>query len=252
MSKRNNHVLKKILHEPLLHFLLLGGLLFVFYAFSASEEENENSIVISKSKIEQLTSEWEKESLSIMSAEEKQELIDEEIYVSILYKEALKTGLDINDADLKSHLADKMAFLLYDTYELPTPSDEVLEKFMLENPNNYREQSKISFTQSMRGEGETTFEKQYTLNEFEVNDIFGRSFSEVLFKLEVNKKVQMLESDYGVHEVVITNKPIGELKTFFMVKEELQNDYLNLQREEKNKIIYEALKSQYNISIEEK
>jgi len=34
--------------------------------------------------------------------------------------------------------------------------------------------------------------------------------------------------------------------------EKLKDDYLNVQREQKNKAIYEALKSQYTINIEEK
>jgi hypothetical protein len=37
-----------------------------------------------------------------------------------------------------------------------------------------------------------------------------------------------------------------------MVKEELQKDYFKVQREAKNKSIYEALKSQYNIRLEER
>ena len=245
-------MLKKILYEPLLHFLLLGGLLFLFYALSTSDEAYDNSIVISKEKIEKLTSVWEKKSLSIITAKEKQKLIDKEIYRSVLYKEALKTGLEINDDYLKSHLADKMAFVLYDTYTLETPSDEVLKKFMQKNPKNYREQAKITFRHKFMGESETTFENEYTVNEFEADNIFGRAFSEELFKLEVDSKVQMLESDYGIHEIIITHKPKGVLKAFSEVKEDVKKDYLNIQREAKNKAIYEKLKSEYSISVEEK
>ena len=50
----------------------------------------------------------------------------------------------------------------------------------------------------------------------------------------------------------VTDKSIAEPKAFESVKEKLQNDYLSVQRKQKNKAIYEALKSQYTISIEEK
>ncbi|HIP51559.1 MAG TPA: hypothetical protein EYG94_05650 [Campylobacterales bacterium] len=245
-------MLKRLLHEPLLHFLALGALLFLFYFVSTPSSESENSIVISKERIEQLISDSEKKLLTILTEEEKQKLIEQEIYETVLYKEALKTGLDISDVDLKRHLVDKMAFVLYDTYELPNPSDEVLKKFMLENADDYREEATISFTQSMMGGEVGTFEKEYTLSEFEVANVFGRSFSEVIFKLEADKKDHELESDYGVHEIHIKSKPIPKLKAFEMVKEKLKDDYLAVEREEKNKVIYEALKSQYSIKLEEK
>ena len=245
-------MLKRLLHEPLLHFLLLGGLLFLFYSFSAPKQEPENSIVISKEKVEQLVSDSEKKLLSILTEEEKKKLIEREIYETVLYKEALKTGLNISDVDLKRHLVDKMAFVLYDTDALPNPSDDVLKKYMLKNADDYREEAKIHFTQKMLGSDIKTFEKEYTLSLFEANNIFGRLFSEVLFKLEADGKVHTLESDYGVHEVQIIGKPTPKLKLFDNIKEKLKDDYLNEQREQKNKAIYEALKSRYNISVEEK
>lgn len=247
-----NNVLKKLLNEPLVHFLVLGGLLFLFYFYTADVEETENSIVISQNRIEQLTKDSEEKLLSILTEEEKQKLVDQEIYETILYKEALKIGLDKNDADMRSHLAKKMEFVLYDTEELPTPSDEVLEKFMIDNPKDYRQEAKITFTQSLMNPSTEKFEKEYTLSEFEASNIFGRSFSEELFKLEEDEKPEKIESDYGIHEVYITSKMIPKLQVFEKVKEQVKEDYLNAQRAEKNKVIYEAIKSEYSINIEKK
>lgn len=244
-------MLKRLFHEPLLHFLILGGLLFLFYSFSEDTEEAENSIVISKERIEQLTFALEKKSLSILTKEEAEKMIAQEVYETVLYKEALKIGLSINDVDLKQHLVDKIAFILYDTYEIESSNDEVLKKFMLENSNDYREEEKISFTQNILGADIVGFEKEYTLSQFEISNVFGRSFAEVIFKLKVDGKVQKMESDYGLHEICITSKSIGKLKAFEIVKEQLQSDYLNIQREQKNKTIYETLKLKYSIRIEE-
>jgi len=243
-------VLKKLLHEPLLHFLVLGGLLFLYYSFSKENEDTQNHIVISKERIVQLTSQKEKELLRLLSQEEKEEMIEKEIYEAVLYKEALKIGLDNNDVDIKGHLVKKMEFVTYDTYALPAPSDEVLKAFMLENRKNYLKEERIHFIQSMIGTNEKHFKKEYTLTAFEVSNIFGRSFSEVLFELETDEKVHKVESTYGVHEVQVVAKLTAELKDFNVVKEKLKDDYLRKQREQKNSVIYEALKSQYRISIE--
>ncbi len=245
-------MLKKLLHEPLLHFLVLGGLFFLFFSFIQHSEDTQNSIVISKERIEQLTSDWEEKFFRTLTVKEKQEIIDKEIYQTVLYKEALKIGLDKNDVDIKGHLAQKMEFVSYDTYKLSPPSDEVLKKFMLENSKDYREEEKISFMQNIMGSNATLFEKEYTLTASEVSSIFGYSFSEALFNFKIDGKVHKIESEYGVHEVIVTNKSIPDLKAFDTVKKELQDDYLNVQRKHKNKAIYEALKSKYSISIEEK
>ena len=244
-------MLKKLFHEPLLHFLALGALLFLFYSYSAHNENTENSILISKGRIDQLTSDWEKKFFRTPTKEEKQKMIDNEIYKTVLYKEALKIGLDKNDDEIKTRLAQKMESVTYDTYELPVPGNKVLKKFMLAHPEKYRGEEKISFMQSMMGSGATHFEKEYILTKFEAGNIFGRSFSEVLFTLKADGKIHKIESTYGVHEVRVTDKSIAEPKAFESVKEKLQNDYLSVQRKQKNKAIYEALKSQYTISIEE-
>lgn len=245
-------MLKRLVYEPLVHFLILGGLLFVLYFFVQGAEESENSIVISQERIAQLTEASEKKLLSILTKEEKVKLVDKEIYERVLYEEALKIGLDKNDPDMRSHLAKKMEFVLYDTEELSVPSDEVLKKFMIDNPKDYRKEAKVSFTQTFMGSSAESFDESYTLNAFEASNIFGRAFAEELFKLEADKKAETLESDYGIHEVVITSKPTSELEAFAKIKEQVQEDYLSQQRVEKNKVIYEAIKLEYNINVEEK
>ena len=245
-------MLKKLLYEPLVHFLILGALLFFFYAFSENNELKENSIVISKQRIEQLTTAWEKKFFRIPTKAERRKIIENEIYQTVLYQEAMKIGLDKNDNEIKRRLAQKMEFIVYDTYKLPAPSEDMLKKFMLTHPKKYREEERLHFTQSMSGSNTMNFEKEYILTKFEASNIFGRAFSETLFDMKIDKKVHKIESDYGVHDIYIINKSIAKEKSFDTIKEKLKDDYLSVEREERNKVIYKNLKSQYAISIEEK
>ena len=245
-------MIKKLLHEPLLHFLILGGLLFFYYNASQSNKKNENRIIVSKARIAQLTSAWEKKFFRTPTKEEKQKMIENEVYTRILYNEALKIGLDKNDDEIKRRLAQKMEFVIYDTYELPAPSDEALKKFMISHPKKYAEEEKIHFIQNMMGAETDAFEKEYTLTKFEAGNIFGRVFAEVLFGLKVDGKMYKIESEYGVHEVEVKSRLEVKPKAFDAIKEKIKEDYLNVQKEQKNKEIYEKLKSQYTVSIEEK
>jgi len=248
---KGKNVIKKLLHEPLLHFLILGGLLFFFYSLSQHEGESENNIVVSKERVAQLTSAWEKKFFRSPTPEEKQKMIENEIYTRVLSNEALKLGLDKNDNEIKIRLAQKMEFIAYDTYTLPEPSDEVLKKFMLAHPEKY-EEKKIHFIQTIQGIDTGEFEKEYTITKFEASNIFGRIFADALFNLKADSKEHKVESDYGVHDVIIISKFTVKPKDFNVIKEKLKDDYLNNQKEKKNKAIYEKLKSQYIISVEEK
>jgi len=245
-------LLKKLLHDPLSHFLILGTLLFFIYAFLQDNEKSENEIIISTDRIEQLTLAWEKKSFRTITEEEKQKMIEDEIYQTVLWQEALKVGLDKNDNEIKRRLAQKMEFIVYDTYTLPIPNDSELKEFMLTQPKKYVEDEKRHFTQSILGTDTIGFDKEYTLTKFEVSNVFGRAFAEILFSLNIDKKLHKIESDYGVHDVYLVDKGIRKEKSFNSIKEKIKDDYLNLQREQKNKTIYNALKSQYIISIEER
>jgi hypothetical protein len=244
--------LKKLLHEPLVHFLLLGALIFIVFDLTNSESEDENSIVISKKRVEQLTSEWEKKNLSVATQKVKKEIIDKEIYRNVLYKEAIKVGLDRSDNTIKDHLAKKMEAVVFDTNEFAPPGNDELKNFMQKNIQKYLNEQNITFQQNMIGSETSHFEKEYTVTKFEAGNIFGRTFAKALFDLKEDGKVHKLESDYGVHEIKIIKKPTPTPKTFDEIKEKLKDDYLRWKQEEKNRETYEELKSQYDIIIKEK
>jgi len=64
-------VFKKILHEPLVHFLVLGALVFVLYsALNGDKDNHENIIVISKADQKQLAYRWQKKHMRAPTADE--------------------------------------------------------------------------------------------------------------------------------------------------------------------------------------
>jgi len=241
---------KKIFSEPLLHFLVLGGVFFFVYASMQKEEKSANTILISQKKITQLIATWEKKFFRPPTAEEKQEMIDNEIYQTVLYKEALKIGLDKNDVIIKRRLSQKMEFVTYDTSSLPTPSNEILKAFMHKYPQKYSKEAKIHFSQKMEGSNATLFEPQYTLSKFNTTRLFGRSFANSLFELKKDVKEHKIKSAYGIHHVKIIDISPTTLKAFESVKNQVKNDYMSEERSKQNKAIYAILKSQYTIEIE--
>ncbi len=277
-------MLKKYLHEPLLHFLLIGTLFFAFYYWNDNDiPPGNNTIVLTQVEITQLTNRWEKKHLRPPSAKEKQEFIDKAIYTKVMYTEALKMGLDKNDLIIRRRLTQKMEFVSSDMAQLVEPSDEELLAYLQEHATQFMDSPKISFLQiyidpnKHRGTLEkdldemlkllrhedlnSTFEKfvdafilplkNTHLSKEEVARDFGKIFSKTLFTLEENSWHKAIKSGYGLHFVFIENKEEGKLPDLEKVRTILHNEWMTQQREKTNKLFYENLKKSYTIKIEE-
>ena len=109
--------MKRLLREPLLHFLFIGAVLFgVYYHLQPAHESAASSkqIQLSLDDIAQLAllfqSQWKREP----TAPELERLMETKVQTEILYREALAMGLDKDDEIVKRRMAQKMQFLAED------------------------------------------------------------------------------------------------------------------------------------------
>lgn len=147
--------MSKILKEPLLHFLLMGLLLFVMYYQLNPEAEDDNVIVLNEDAIltfvQYRTKSFEpklaKQRWEKMSKKEQQYLLDEYVKEEVLYREALALGLDQDDYIIKRRLVQKVEFTLQaEASELAVPSDLELQQLMDQNPEDYWVEAATTFT----------------------------------------------------------------------------------------------------------
>jgi len=110
---------RKLIKEPLVHFLLAGFLLFVFYRSCGVDLDDDNTINI---KQEQLLNMLQFQSKAFneevfgakfykMSKDEKQQLIDQYVRDEVLYKEAIQLGL--NQKTILMHQKFKFQRIVY-------------------------------------------------------------------------------------------------------------------------------------------
>ena len=278
---------KKYLHEPLFHFLLLGALLFAFYSWSnkdtsANDDSTMDTIVLTQAEVAQLSNRWEKTHFRLPTVEEKQELIDKAIYTKVMYKEALKMGLDKNDLIIRRRLAQKMEFLSEDMAQLIEPTDEELVAYMHEHADLFTTNTKVSFLQvyidpnKHKGTLDKVLDERLTqlrqldtnnsleklsdafmfpienkqLSKEEVIRDFGKIFADTLFTLDEKVWQKAIKSSYGLHFVFISKKQKGKLPVFEDVRFTLYNKWMDAQREETNKLFYDNFKKGYKIEIE--
>lgn len=277
-------MIKKYLHEPLVHFLVLGGFFFFFYAYLNNDvSSNKNTILLSKAEIKQLSYRWKKKYLRAPSKEELQTLIDKSIYTEVMYREALAMGLDKNDLIIKRRLTQKLEFVSSDMVELLDPSDEELLAYLSQHADKFKLPEKIRFSQiyinpeKHKGTLAEKIEETKTLldtngttinlanigdnlavpfenkawTKAQVQGKLGKVFATSLFDLTETTWQGPLRSAYGLHFVKIESKVEGELPKLETIKTVLKNEWMSTQRETKNQEFYKMLKNKYIIKIEQ-
>jgi hypothetical protein len=273
--------MKKWYKEPLLHFLVIGVVIFAVFSIANKEEvaDSGNKIVVSSAEIKRLSDSWSKRRNRPPSEFELQGLIDSYIKEEIYYREALSLGLDQNDTIIRRRLMQKMEFLSNDLAELDQPNETELNKYFVDNENKYKIPARISFTHiyfSLDKRGARALEdSKLVLTELdaprapelgdrfmmeydfvrdtpsEVTRLFGSGFAEQLFALETNTWQGPIASGYGYHLVRINEKIDARVPELASVIEKVRTDFMFEQRQKTNKEIYDKFKERYEIVIED-
>jgi hypothetical protein len=106
-------MLRQFMREPLVHFLLLGGLLFaIFGLLGGGTGVADRKIVVTAADIELLSQQFLRTWNRPPSPEELQSQIDSYIREEVLYRTALSFGLDKDDFIVRRRLRQKMEFLV--------------------------------------------------------------------------------------------------------------------------------------------
>jgi hypothetical protein len=273
--------MKKLYKEPLLHFLIIGALIFVLFSIVNKEESivSENKIVVSIAEIERLGDNWSKKWNRPPTERELMGLVDSYIKEEVYYREALALGLDQNDTILRRRLMQKMEFLSNDLAELNTPDESALNKYFLDNQEKYKLPARVSFTHiyfsldkrgakasedakkvlsEMNGlrasEKGDSFMLEYDFAQetpFEVGRLFGKGFADELFKSETDTWQGPIESGYGLHLVRVSEKVDSRMPELASVIDKVRTDLMFERRQKMNKEIYEKFKERYEIVVED-
>ena len=240
-------MIQKYLKEPLLHFLVLGGL--IFYAYSSINdgfEAEDKKIIIPQTQINQLTNIWKKKFLREPSQEEIQELVEKAVYSQVMSREALNLGLEQNDPVIERRLVQKMEFLSENFIPKLEPTQDELEAFIHANAEEFLEPTLISFHFKNAVMGQ----KEYNhLSQYRISSLFGREFAKKLFALKVAVWHKGILSAYGNHTLFIESKVDAKIPKFQKIKSQAKEAFLTQKEIQLKREFYENLKSEYTIEI---
>ncbi|WP_288373207.1 peptidylprolyl isomerase [uncultured Algoriphagus sp.] len=270
--------MSKILKEPLVHFLFLGGLIFGYFYLFNSESESENTIVIDDVEYEYLLSLWKNQWKREPNEQDIKAFIDQYLRQEVFYKEALALGLDHNDIIVKRRLAQKMEAVSNDLNAmLNPPTDADLREFYESNDSLFLLPPTYSFRQVLFTNQESNWQQELTSmqvalqsgqdipkarslklsisNEWknsplnEINKAFGGDFAFTLDSLPLNQWVGPISSGFGQHLVFISEKNESQLADFDLVKSYVEKEYEYLTELEMQEQVYRDLLEKYQVKI---
>lgn len=275
-------MLRSLLKEPLVHFLVLGLIVFaVYHALNRSAEPEPGKIVVTQARIEQLAGLFAKTWQRPPTAIELKGLIDDYVKEEILYREARALGLDNNDTVIRRRLRQKMEFLSDAVIGTLKPTDADLEAYLKANPSKFERDPLIAFEQvflkpDLRGDrievdaasilevlnsdaasdaaalGDATLlpSKLGLSSARRISQTFGPEFANAIDQVKPGAWTGPIKSTFGQHLVRVTQREPGRVPELSEVRDAVKREWATEQRRKLEDKRFAELLKRYEVSIE--
>ena len=276
----------RFLKEPLLHFLIAGGVLFAAHAWLNREADESvgaaaRTVRITANEVEWLKQTWARQWQRSPSEDELKGLVADYLKEALLAREARALGLDENDTVVRRRLAQKMEFMVQDTVQLAEPDEDELRRFYDSHQERFQSPARVSFThvyfnRDRRGarteaDARATLQKlsqaptsasglgdrflaEYEFidaDEQQVTSVLGTEFAHRVFALDAGKWQGPIASGYGLHLVRIANKQAAQPREFSTVKGEALTLWRQQHEEKTREQYFAALLKKYDVVVDE-
>ena len=269
----------RLLKEPLLHFVVLGGLMFAAYSALGTGQQTvqpQPVIHMTAADAEWLKGMWTRQWRRPPTGKEFSGLVTDHLKEEVFSREARALELDVGDTVVRRRLAQKMAFLLEDTIRTVQPTEADLRALYETRPDLTRTPPRVSFTQVFfqreQGDGRAraslaalsdanaepdeqgdrlllgdTFAEY---DEQALTNLFGAAFARAVFSLPVGRWSGPIESDYGLHLVKVAKALPAPALPFAEVRPRLVEEWRRERQETANAELTEGLLRKYQLVVD--
>lgn len=139
--------MKHIFREPLVHFIILGGLLFAGHSlWQRHVSKADYTITVSPDEMQRQATIFAGENRRQPTDEDLQALLFAYVEEQALMREASRIGLGSDDTIIRRRLAQKMRFMIEDVDAPQEPDEAVLEAWFQANISKFAVPEKRSFS----------------------------------------------------------------------------------------------------------
>ena len=255
--------------EPLVHFVLLGALIFGADAVLYPPPKDDKVITVSKAMRKSFIENFDEDKSRTPSDAEMGTMIESWVASEILYREGKALGVDRGDDMIRDRIAFKLQLLIFDQIRVPQPTEDQLRAWFADNHGRFDEQERVGFyltppTDEMTAQRQLAeIEGQHEAEDLQkqtrailgrpVTSLaasFGDSFRDALLALPLGQW-KVLQSKDGWHVVRLDSRRAGVLASLDNVRDEAVRLWLT---DETRKRAWEAvsrLKAGYTVRYEQ-
>jgi len=275
--------LARIIREPIVHFLIIGAVIFALSAHFGGDQQAapRDRIVVTEGRVLQLAQIFTRTWQRPPRPQELRGLIDAYVREEVYYREALKIGLDRDDTLVRRRMQQKMEFMTEPGEDALAATDAELKAYLAANRAEFHVEPKLAFEQIFinpeRSEKSAAARTEKLLKEVNntppgvdlrslgdptllplamplgslsgINRNFGQEFGEQLAQLPLNVWSGPVKSPYGLHLVRVTEHRKGYDPPLAEVRAAVENKWRTAQRDAFRKAEYERLRDKYEIVL---
>ncbi len=261
-------MIRRWLREPLVHFLLAGAAVWMGFALRGEPADPASrTIALTRERQAGLAIGFERMMGRAPTDAELDRLVERFIREEVLYREALRLGIDRDDAVVRRRLATKMDELATAGAETERVDDARLEAWLASHPERFTEGAELSFEQvyfasesaaraarsqaDPHGEPISLPREADGLARPELVERFGQQFARGIAQLEVRPGWQgPVASGFGWHLVRLTARRPGRLPPLAAIRDEVEADWRSATMVERRERAYRLLRDAYRIEVE--
>ena len=270
-----------LVREPLVHFLVIGAALFLFFEWSGGGPEGRR-IVVRSGQIEYMIAGFSRTWQRPPTEQELKGLIDDYVREEIAYREAVATGLDQDDTIIRRRLRQKLEFLVEDAASAEPPTDAELQVWLDEHPDAFRSEARVAFRQvfvnrDRRGDATDAdarrlltrlqaagpdadtaqlgdslmLQREHELSrESDISRLFGEMFADQLMELEPGSWTGPVASGYGLHLVLVRAREESRLPGLPEVRPIVERELMSARRKQRLEDLYVGLLEKYTVDVQ--
>ncbi len=272
--------IRSLLKEPLLHFLLLGLLLFLLYGKVARPSADGNRITVSRAVVAGLATQFQATWSRPPTVVELDGLVDSYVRDEILFREGVALGLVKDDPVIKRRVRQKLEVLIEEEGKSSGATNAELSAYLGKNAGKFRMPPVLSFDQVLfdparygdqldsavnaslaalnkgakpesQGRGSMLPARVDQLPLDLVVRDFGAEFGKALETAPVGQWTGPVPSGFGVHLVRITERKPGYVPSLDEVRKAVTREWENDQRVAALASNYARLRKDYEVVIED-
>lgn len=271
--------IRRLLGEPMLHFLLIGIALFVAYNRLAPGRSSDDRIVVTQGVVDDLVAQHVAARGREPSALELGHLVDAYVREEILYREGVALGLDRDDIVVKRRVRQKLEVMAEEDAASAAPTDTDLAAYLSTHRDRFTQPAVLTFEQVFLGHAPTGPDAQLVvarardavqrgtdpdrigtpsllpqrMTEMPADLIardFGTAFAAALEHAPIGAWTGPVESSFGSHLARVTARTPSSVPQLEEVRDQVVREWENERRQRARDDGYAKIRSRYEVDVE--